>query len=253
MKQNSPGENAVLEARLLDAVRLCSRRSQPVFVGFLSQAEAFSAQEVLRREGFFRSMFWGGFEGAERVMFGAFPDYLEPEPELFPISAVTASFRDCDKLTHRDFLGSLMALGITRDTVGDLLIEPGRGVLFLREEMAGYVQTQVEKIGRVGVRLTPGFTEPLPGGLGFEPFSAVIASPRLDCVVAAALRTSREKAARLVESGAVLLGGVQILSVSAAVKDGDRLSVRGQGRFILDQIGPETKRGRVNLSGRKYR
>ena len=72
-------------------------------------------------------------------------------------------------------------------------------------------------------------------------------------MVAAALRISREKAARLVESGGVLLGGVQIMSVSAAVKDGDRLSVRGKGRFILDQIGPETKRGRVNLSGRKYR
>lgn len=253
MKRNSPEENAILEARLLDAVRLCSRRYEPVFVGFLSEAEAFLAQGVLRREGFFHYLFWGGFDGAERVMFGAFPEYLEPQPELFPLAAVTASFRECDKLTHRDFLGSLMGLGITRDTLGDILIEPGRSVLFLREEMESYVQTQVEKVGRVGVKLTPGFREPLPGGLGFEPFSSVIASPRLDCAAAAALRTSREKAARLVESGGVLLNGVQILSVSAVVKEGDRLSVRGSGRFILDQVGPETKKGRVNLSGRKYR
>ncbi|WP_101696533.1 YlmH family RNA-binding protein [Clostridium minihomine] len=253
MKPNSPQNDAMLEARLLDAIRLCSRRYQPVFVGFLSEAQAFSAQGILRREGFFRYLFWGGFEEAERVMFGAFPEYQEPDPSEFPIAAFTASFRECDVLTHRDFLGALMGAGINRDTVGDLLVEPGRGVLFLREEISEYVSTQLTKIGRVGVRVAPGFEEPLPGGLGFVPFSGVIASPRLDCAAAAALQTSREKAARLVEAGSVLLNGIQTLSLSATVKAGDRLSVRGMGRFILDQIGPETKKGRFNLSGRKYR
>lgn len=252
-KYSSQTDTALLEAKLLDAVRLCARRCQPVFVGFLSEAEAFSAQGILRREGFFHCMLWGGFEGAERVMVGVFPDFMEPEPSVFPITAYTASFRTVDTLTHRDFLGALLSAGIVRDTVGDLLVEEGRGVLFLRSEISEYVKTQLTKVGRVGVRVTEGFSEPLPQGLGFQPFQSVIASPRLDCAAAAALQISREKAAALVTGGGILLNGVQILSVSAPVKAGDRLSVRGKGRFILDQIGPETKKGRLNLSGRKYR
>lgn len=253
MKHESPQENTLLQARLLDAVRLCERRFQPVFVGFLSEAEAFPAQAILRREGFFRYLLWGGFDGAERTVLGVFPEKMEPDPAVFPIAAFTARFRDCDELTHRDFLGALMGMGITRDSVGDLLIEPGRGVLFVREEMLSYVQVQLQKIGRVGVRLSPGFCEPLPGGLGFEPFQAFIASTRLDCAAAAALQLSRERTARLIEAGGVLLNGVPETSLSAPVKEGDRLSVRGRGRYLLDEVGPQTKKGRFRLSGRKYR
>lgn len=253
MKKHTPQNDGMLQARLLDAVRLCQQRCQPAFVGFLSEAEAFSAQGILRREGFFNYLLWGGYEGAERVIFGAFPDFAEPDPAQFPIGAITASFRTCDVLTHRDFLGALMSAGIVRDTVGDLLAEPGRGVLFLRQEIADYVQSQLTKIGRVGVRVEPGFHEPLPGGLGFEPFQSVIASARLDCAAAAALQISREKAAQLVLAGNVLLNGVPALSLSVPVEEGDRLSVRGKGRFILDQVGPQTKKGRLNLSGRKFR
>lgn len=252
-KYSSQTDTALLEAKLLDAVRLCARRCQPVFVGFLSEAEAFSAQGILRREGFFHSMLWGGFEGAERVMVGVFPDYMQPEPSVFPIAAYTVSFRTVDTLTHRDFLGAILSAGIVRDTIGDLLVEEGRGVLFLREEIADYVKSQLTKIGRVGIRVTEGFDEPLPQGLGFQPFQAVIASARLDCATAAALQISREKAGAMVEAGGVLVNGIQMLSLSAPVKSGDRLSVRGKGRFILDQVGPETKKGRLNLSGRKYR
>ena len=248
---NKQPQDALLEARLLDAARR-SAYGGPRFVGFLDEREAALAQRALRKAGFENDMLWGGYDGAERVVVGLFPQDAAPDKALFPVVPVTAFFRACDVLTHRDFLGALMSAGIQRDTVGDLLVEEGRCVLFLRAEIADFVLAQTEKIGGVGVKLRVGAEEPLPQGMGFAAFSAVIASARLDCAVAAALSTSREKAAALIASGGVLLNHEEIVSVSAAVRDGDKLSVRGKGRFILDSVGPVTKKGRLALSGRKY-
>ena len=253
ISENSlPPDEALREARLLDAVRCAEERFRPSFVGFLTQEQADSARALMNRRGFCNYLLWGGYGDAERVVFGAFPEGGAPKTEEFPIAALTASFRPCDALTHRDFLGALMSEGIARETVGDLLVEAGRAVLFLRAEISDDVLSRVSKIGGAGVGLSPGYREPLPAGLGFTEFHEVIASARLDCVLSAVLRISRGKAAALVASRSVRLNGVPAQSVSAAVGDGDRISVRGSGRFALDRVGPVTKKGRWNLTGRKY-
>lgn len=253
MKNTSDrAEEQLLQARLSDAVHLSGEKYRACFVGFLDEKEAAFARRFAKKVGFGNYLLWGGHPDAERVIFGAFPDYLEPDPLEFPIQAVTASFRTVDELTHRDFLGSLMATGVNRDTCGDLLVEQGRCVMFLRQEVSEFVELQITKIGRTGVKLTKGMEEPLPQGRGFTPFSAVIASARLDCAVAAALGTSREKAAALIQAGAVMLNHEETDSVSEPVRDGDKLSIRGKGRFLLDSVGPVTKKGRLSLTGRKY-
>lgn len=253
MSKTLPQTNdSLLEAKLQDAAKLCSSNNRPHFIGFLDEREAELTERIMKKSAFKNYMLWGGQEASERVVFGAFPDYMEPDTSAFPIVPITATFRTGDTLSHRDFLGALMAAGINRDTLGDLLVEEGRCVLFVKAEIAEYVLQQITKIGRVGVKLEKGMREPLPQGRKFSPFSAVVASSRLDCIVAAAISTSREKASTLIESGAVLLNHVETTSVSVTVHDGDKLSIRGKGRFVLDQIGPVTKKGRLSIAGRKY-
>ncbi len=253
MAGGSPAGDALLEAKILDAIRLCNKTNQPRFVGFLDEREAGIAQQIVRREGFFQSSFWGGYEDAERVMFGAFPEYYDqPALSEFPLCAVTVSYRACDTLTHRDFLGSFMACGITRASLGDILVGEGKSVVFVREEIAGYLLSQISKIGRVGIKISQGVQGELPQGRGFQSIGAVIASARLDCVVAACCGLSREKAASLIRSGAVMLSHEEILSASAAVAEGDKISVRGKGRYVVDRVGPPTKKGRLSFQARKY-
>ncbi len=98
------------------------------------------------------TLFWGGYPDAERVFFGAFPDFMEPDAKAFPIAALTAAFRRQDRLTHRDFLGALLHAGLERSSLGDILTEEGRAVIFCRREVSGFLCTQVEKIGGVGVQ-----------------------------------------------------------------------------------------------------
>lgn len=252
MENRSGGQTGLLEARAADAVRLAAGGGRPRFVGFLDEAEAARAERLVRRGPCGGVLFWGGYSGAERVMLGAFPDFYTPDSAAFPIAALTVSFRRRDRLEHRDFLGALLHAGVERASLGDILVEEGRAVVFCRREIARFFLTQVEKIGGVGVHVSQGASEPLPEAHRFADFSAVVASARLDCVVAAAVGTSREKAAEMVRARQVERNHEPAASVSEEVREGDVLSVRGEGRFVIDRLGPRTKKGRLAAAGRKY-
>ena len=132
------------------------------------------------------------------------------------------------------------------------MVGGGRCVAFLREEMAEYFLQNIEKIGRVGVKASLSREEPLPIARTFLDMSGVVASPRLDCLVAFLCRTSREKAAGLIAAGLVSVNHREALSPSSRLQEGDKVSVRRQGKFLLDQLGPTTGKGRLVVKCRKY-
>lgn len=249
---NKQYNKSLFEAKIYDAVHLAQNTSRPRFIGFLDECRAAEVQEMMSKIHFSNYLLYGGYNGAERLMFGAFPDYIKPHTEQFSISAVTATFRTCDKLSHRDFLGALLSNGIERETIGDILVGNGICVFFLQSKIANYILTQISKVGKIGVKLNIGAVCPLPQNHNFKEFSSIVASSRLDCMVAAAIGTSREKASQLIRSGLVMLDHKVNTVVSAQVEQGSKLSVRGKGRFIFDNLGPVTKKGRLSITGRKY-
>ena len=253
---NNPGDshltdNRFFTAMLEDAAELCQRRNRPVFTGFLTESEQSAAESAMKRL-HANYLLWGGFEEAERRMLGVFPPYDEPVAELFPIDGVTVSHREADRLDHRSVLGTLMAQGIERDCVGDILIESGRSVFFCRNTVTRALLSDISKIGGVGVRLSCGFSEPLPAPHSFKAVSATVASARLDCVTAALAGVGRGRAEELIIAGEVMINSVICKKVSQNVNEGDRLTVRGTGKFIIDDLGNVTRKGRRILSARKY-
>lgn len=245
-------EKELLLAKLADAGKRSQKR--PCFLGFLNENESAFAWDFLKRAAAAGTpMFWGGYEEAERKLLGLFPDYLEPDQNLFPLMPLTFFYRKEDALTHRDFLGALMSLGVERSVVGDILPESGRCVVFVRSELADYFCLNLRKIGNVGVRVQEGAEMPLPLGHEFQEISGVVASQRLDCIVALLCKTSREKASGLILSGMVALNHLEVLSVSMKTSEGDQISVRGKGRFVIDRLGPLTGKGRLSVQCRKYR
>lgn len=242
--------DSLLLRKLEDGIR--QARGRPVFLGFLDEGQQAGLAEALSRRREAGWCFWGGHEEAERAMLGLFPDYMDPGPGAFPIEAVTFTYRKEDKPGHRDFLGAMMGLGVERGVIGDILIGQGRCVAFVKEELAGYFAEGLTKIGRVGVKALVGAQEPLPGGHTFTEIRGAAASARLDCLTAIAARTSREKAGNMVAMGLVQLNHRETLSPSARVAEGDILSIRGQGKFIIDRLGPLTRSGRLSVQCRKY-
>ena len=139
-------------------------------------------------------MLFGGYDGAERVYFGVFPDGFLPDGSLFPIVRLTVTDRSGRGFTHRDVLGTLMSEGIERSTVGDILIGSPDSALFVSASVAEHIMAETDKIASCGVTVARSDGGELPEGGGFEERSDTVASARLDCVVAAVCRVSRGKA-----------------------------------------------------------
>jgi RNA-binding protein YlmH len=247
-----PENDEILTARLKDAMRTAGTGNRTAFVGFLDERQAGIARKAAAGARFDHFLLWGGFGEAERTFFGAFPDFMEPREADFPICGLTVSYRAEDRLSHRDFLGAFLSQGVERSALGDILAQDGRCVCFCRSGIAGFLCAQVRKIGGAGVKISEGFSEPLPKGTRFEAFSAVAASARLDCAVAAASGVGRSKAAEMIRCALVAVNHETVISPCALVRENDTVSVRGEGRFIFDRLGPATKKGRLNIAGRKY-
>lgn len=242
-------QSELLDKRIFDTADICLKANKPKFLGFLSAEEAVLAQKILKGIKV-EYCFFGGYEDADRVMLGCFPEW--DEERKFPIIPLTVTFRKSDSLTHRDFLGSLMGLGLKRETVGDILIEEGRGVIFLTDETAGYVISQLEKIGRVGVEIKKGFSLPLPQASRLQDFSETIPSSRLDAVVSAVAKLSRSDAAEKIEAGLVAVNSVVCEKVTKSVFAGDIISIRSKGKYVIDSLEDKTRKGRFILKFKKY-
>ena len=241
----------LLSAKVDDGIRLSPKG--PKFIGFLDCGESAEVREYLSNQDSSHIMYFGGYDNAERVFIGIFPDYLEPEESYFPISSLTLTYKKEYELGHRDFLGTFMAQGISRSTIGDILIEPGRCVIFVKEELAEYFLSSVVKIGGVGISVSYTGDSVLPAAHTYEDIGGVISSSRLDCIVSMITKLSREKTARLINTGLVTCNYKETDNVSMTVKEGSILSIRAYGKFIIDTIGPMTKKGRLIIKCRKYK
>ena len=230
-----------------DLALLGEKTFTPRFSSFLTEREQKLAEQTAYQVGV-DCGFCGCYEGAVRKIFSA----PSEDNENYPIEAVTFFFRPQDKLTHRDFLGALMSLGLKRDRIGDIVVTEGAAAVFAVKNAVSLISAEIDKVGRVGVKQESGLKIDIPEQ-EFEEISAVIASSRIDVLVAAACGISREKAAALIRSGVVVSDGIELSSVSRNIGEGEVFSVKGYGKFVFDRIGLETRKGKNHAIIKKYK
>ena len=252
---HSPEERLLL-SRVWDKCEQCRTRNIPTATGFLSPAEQAAAQGFLVLLGVRESgIFWGGYDGAERAVLLFLADWMDPSDAgtYSPIRCLRAAFREEENLTHRDFLGSLMALGLTREKIGDILVEKGGCQVLLDPSMTDFLLQNWDSAGREKLTVTP-----LPLSALAPPQAAVkeikdtVSSLRLDNVLAAGFSLSRGRAAEAVEKGSVQVNYVTCVKPDKPVSAGDTITCRGLGKCVLDSVGAPTKKGRLPVAIRRY-
>ncbi len=259
----SSTELDALYARLDD---LCARaeRGELAISGFLSPAELHYAHKHLQgARGAFIT--FGGYSDAERQRLYMLPEYLEgvkdaTELEEYGFSCeLSAIGLDTDGyrvLSHRDYLGSLLGAGIERSVVGDILVYGDKGeraVVFCDTKIGTYICEQLSRIAteKVKLRQVALDTVEIPERK-LAVISDTVASPRLDCIVAAVCSMSREKARAAVEGGLAELDFECEERADRTVSAPCMLSVRGYGRFKINSVSDKTKKGRYRLLAQKY-
>ena len=251
------GEQRILLARILDQQERAARRNVPTHTGFLSPAEQAVSADLLMHAAPGQGVLFGGYADAERRLWGFLPDWLDEESWRIgadcPVRAIRAEVPAGAVLTHRDWLGSLMGLGLTREKLGDILLQPDGAQLLVLAETAEILLTQWDKVGRWPVRLSPLPLEaltPTPGQT--KEIRATVASPRLDAVLAAGFSVPRSRAAELIRSGRVMVDHRPCEKGDRPVAAGAVLTCRGLGKCVLREIGGASRRGRTVLILERY-
>ena len=265
MTQREQGELEALYARLED---LCGRaeRGEVAYSPFLTPREIHYGSIFLRLRGAKFSAY-GGYGEAERRRLYLLPDYMELSEENGDLGALLSAFdMDTDiralriegsgyrHLTHRDFLGSLLGLGLDRGVIGDLVVdsESGRWAIVICDRAIGiFLEQTLERVANDKVRVTPALEWSVPPRQ-VAPIHDTVASPRLDSVVAALCGLSREKAREIVCGGFVEIDFESEERPDRSVESVEMISVRGYGRFRICSLGDLTRKGRMRLVAEKY-
>lgn len=194
----------------------------------------------------------GGYENAERCI-ACFCNKGEDFPPIVCIKIEPLQQKFADRLTHRDFLGSLMNLGIEREMLGDIIIKENTGYLFCIDKISEYIINELDRIKHTSVKCTicaqiPEFMNELP-----DEEEYIVSSLRVDAVTASVFKISRSAVSQLVNQGNVYINSRMIYKDGVLLKPNDVVSVRGYGKFIYSRSINETRKHKIIIGIRIYK
>lgn len=268
MQPNTFDAQKLLAARLEDYLRQADR-GELVCGNFLTPAEAACASLVareLRSSG--RVFFLGGYKEAERKRIAVAPSFVsdldgnleENAKCCFPnevsgaVKAIKITGSGYRELSHRDYLGSILALGIERAAIGDIaVLDSYSAVVFCTDKIFDFLMGSIDRIASDKVAVSE-FEQPesFCPKREFQTIRDTVASERLDCVVGALTNLAREKAQALIRSGLCEVDYLPEGRVDVTVKCPCTVTLRGYGKFKIIEFDGETKRGRLRLVAQKY-
>ncbi len=248
-------DDFTFKKRILDLANRCDQSGIYTFSDFMDIGEQALFFEMEPELSFVPYTLFGGGEDCERRMarFGS-PEMLGYE-EDFPIRCLTIRplmQKFADDLTHRDFLGAVMHLGVERDVLGDIIVRDNIGYLFCKDTIAEYLAEHLDKVKHTSVACTVGTECPAAATPTFSKEELVVSAARCDSVVAKTFKLSRSESTRLFAAKQIFVNGRQCESPGSVLKEGDVVSVRGFGKFIFDGIRAETKKSRIRVNIRRY-
>lgn len=190
----------------------------------------------------------GGYEQAERKRLAAGPQW-EPQPYA-GLAYLRIAYREFRELSlgHRDYLGAVLNLGIKREKLGDIVIQDSSAFLIADIDLASFICQQLTRVKHCSVSV-----DIIPAeDFVYEPPETItrqisIASLRLDTAIAGAFNLSRSEVITAIEGGKARINQLEMYKGSAPVKEGDLISLRGWGRFRLEEIGGTSRKGRYRV------
>ncbi|MBQ1501110.1 MAG: RNA-binding protein [Firmicutes bacterium] len=245
---------AETEKRFRELAQRADSRSCYVYSDFLDQAQ----QSVFARLRFPAELarLWGGFAEAERKIacFGgeSICGYAE-EPPLACLHIAPLNRRFAGKLGHRDYLGALLNLGIRREKIGDILVGETDAYVYCKTEMVEALCNELTRVGRISVSCTPVAEAAADHFPRPQQEIIIVSSCRLDALLGAVYKLSRQAGKEAVEQGTVFVDDMLASDPATVIKAGSKVSVRGRGRFFFQGITGETQKGRLRAAVHVYR
>ncbi|HOM01392.1 MAG TPA: YlmH/Sll1252 family protein [Acetivibrio sp.] len=256
LKGISKIDDKLLVAKILDKYTLSQKVMSNIHSDFLDPYQQNIVRKCLEMSGIRDYIFFGGFSGAERTVVFFCPYYMPENTdselfELFEILKIKPNTRE--NFSHRDYLGSLMGLGIKREKIGDILVREDFAFVVVLKDIADYIKINLTKVGNARVEIdTVNYDELETLEPKVKEITSTVASLRLDAVASAGFGISRSKIADLIRAERVSVNWETTNSLTKLINEGDTISIRGKGRVVLEKIGNTTKKDRIHVLLKKF-
>lgn len=253
-----------LEKRFAELSRTAYQRDIITYTDFLNLNEQNILHRLPKDRLYTRIVSFGGYEMAERQMAAFIPDalYLRygennlcPELINYPFTAVRIrplQEKFAEQLTHRDYLGAVLNLGIDRSKTGDIIVQGKEAMIFVHKDMGELLLNELTRVRHTSVRTESVNTSVIHYRPEYEEIRGTVASVRLDSLLAIAFSQSRSKLSGLIEGAKVFVNGRLITNNGYQPVEGDIISVRGMGKFRYVCEEGKTRKNRLSVLINKY-
>lgn len=248
-------EQDLCKKRLIDLSKQADFKEIVTFSDFLNLNEQ-NIYHTVQKELYTHTKLFGGYEGAERQMIAFIPDALcyEWDYPIKCIHIVPKYPKFAENLTHRDVLGALMNLGIERSRLGDILCFENDYYVFCDEDIFSFIILELSKIRHTLVDLSEEIDyQHLQANIQLEESYDMVASNRIDCIIAKAFHLSRSESAQLLASEKVFINGKCVTNCNQSCESGAIISVRGKSRFIFENCNTTSKKGKLRVKFSFYK
>jgi RNA-binding protein YlmH len=247
-------EEELFQKRLIDLSSKCYSKDIIIFSDFLNLNELNIFHISKGKLAATGCKTFGGYDTAERQMIAFLPEalYHDYNYPIVCVQIIPLQKKFSDTLTHRDYLGAILNLGIDRNKIGDIIVKDKEAFLYCHEKIAPYICSELTRIKHTSVYGKETVLTDLQVEISLEEIRGTVSSVRLDSLMALAFKSSRSGLCSLIEGKKVFVNGKLITSNAYFLKENDLVSVRGMGRFIYKETLNQTKKGRYSVILLKY-
>ena len=251
-KYKKEDEKLVL-SKVMDKISFCETKNKIQVTDFFDLGQKQLIYNFLNSQKVKNYIFYGGFEEAERVLAVFYPEKLEDLTqninfnEYIKVIRITLPNENKGKYTHQNYLGALMKLGLKREKIGDILVDENGADIIIKEDILKFLITNLSQLTRFQkseieeIKLE----ELRKAVIQKEKMTITVSSMRIDNIVAELAKCSRNKANELLEQERVFVNYEVITKPTKQIKENDKITIRGKGRFEVKQILGNTRKGRI--------
>lgn len=219
------------------------------YTEFLNPYEVKNAVSILNAMDDLNYSVDGGYEQSERKLIYIYPFYMTEDTitKNIRVLKISGNFK-FSNISHKDYLGSILGLGIKREKIGDILIHENHCQVIVSDDICDFILMNLTKIARNNVLVEEiKRDEIIYSKPNYKEVSFTISSSRLDCIISGIYNLSRQESLQYIKAERVFVNYEKIISSSRTINSGDIISVRGKGRCIVSEIGDLTKKGRIKI------
>ena len=253
MMNNYSKEETIFRRRLLDLANMAERRGISTYTDFLNLHEQNIVVQMTSELPSVQVQSYGGYVDAERKMIcfnGTFSS-MDDNENSFPIACIQiqpVNQKFSNQLTHRDFLGAILNLGIERSKIGDIITQENMGYVFCNRAVRDFILDELMKVKHTTIKTSPMEQQEFSYKPALKEMSGTISSNRLDSIISVAFKSSRSSLSEVIRGGKVFVNSKLVETNSYVLKENDVVSVRGYGKFIFKGMNHMTKKGRYSVT-----